>query len=91
MRNGSALKVPGKKQWELFPLLDALTGCDTVAKVGTKTAMLKTLMCEEEDHMLLDFGRDRLDSDMLAVAEKFLIKVICKKLSSCDTFNQMRH
>ena len=54
MRKDSALKVPGKKQWEVFPLLDvvsnfgdhvinqlpaghALTGCDTVAKVGTKS------------------------------------------------------
>ena len=108
MKNSSALKVPGKKQWEVFPLLDvvshfgdpvisqlpaghALTGCDTVAKVGTKAAMLKTLMSEEDDHMLLDFGRDRLDNDMLALAEKFLIKVISKKHSSCDTFNQLRH
>ena len=81
MRNGSAVKVPWKKQWVVFPLLDvvsnfgdpvisqlpaghALTGCDTVAKVGTKTAMLKTLTSTEDDHMLLDFGRDRLDSDI---------------------------
>ena len=44
-----------------------------VAKVGTKAAMLNTLMSEEDDHMLLDFGKYRLDSDMLALAEKFLI------------------
>ena len=90
MKNGLALKVPGKKQCEVFSLLDVVshfgdpvisqlpayhtfTGCDNFAKVGTKAAMLNTLMSEEDDHMLLDFGKYRLDNDMLALAEKFLI------------------
>ena len=48
-------------------------------------------MSTEEDHMLLDFGKDHLDNDMFAIAEKFLIKVISKKLGSCNTFNELIH
>ena len=56
---------------QIVPSLDVIMSI--VAKVGTKAAMLNTLMSEEDDHMLLDFGKYRLDSDMLALAEKFLI------------------
>ena len=106
MRNGSAIKVSGKKQWEFFHLSDviahfgssvinqlpaahALTGCDTVAKIGTKAAMLR-LLVQENDEPLTNFGRDRMDSDMLASAEKFLIQVLSKKYSACVNFNELR-
>ena len=106
MRNGSAIKVAGKKQWEAFHLSDivthfgssvisqlpaghALTGCDTVAKIGTKSAMLK-LLVQGNDEQLVNFGRERLDNDLLAAAEKFLVQVISKKYSACANFNELR-
>ena len=70
-----------------LPAAHSLTGCDTVAKVGTKRAMLKAL--QEHSELIQNFGRDRLDKDAI-FAEKFLLKVIAiKKLSNCSTFNVM--
>ena len=84
-------KFPGKEAViRQLPAAHALTGCDTVAKVGTKDAILKTLMSQDPDDTIVDFGRDRLDSEMFSVAEKFLIRVIGKKYSTCDTFNSLR-
>ena len=71
-----------------LPAAHSLTGCDTVAKVGTKRAMLKAL--QEHSELIQNFGRDRLDKDAI-FAEKFLLKVIAiKKLSNCSTFNELR-
>ena len=46
MRNGSTIKVLGKKQREVFQLSD--TGCNTVAKIGTNAAMLRFLVQEND-------------------------------------------
>lgn len=59
-----------------LPAGHSLTGCDTVAKVGTK---------------LSDFGFDRLDEDVLLQAEQFLVKVVASKACmSCQSFDQLR-
>lgn len=72
-----------------LPAGHSLTGCDTVAKVGTKNAMLQCL--EGHSAMFLrDFGKDRLDGDCIANAEKFLAKLVCTKNEDCDTFDELR-
>jgi len=72
-----------------LPAAHSLTGCNTVAKVGTKGAMLKAL--QEHSELIQNFGRDRLDKDAMFFAEKFLVKVIAtKKLANCSTFNELR-
>jgi len=74
-----------------LPAAHALTGCDTVGKVGTKGAMLKILKSEEPTISLLQgFGLDRLDGDMYSQAEEFLVKVVSKKFGNSITFNQLR-
>ena len=53
-----------------LPAGHSLTRCDTVAKVGTKNALLKAL---EKDYSLISsFGHDRLDGDAIRDAEQFL-------------------
>ena len=72
-----------------LPAAHCLTGCDTVAKVGTKNAMMKVLM--EEDQLLTNFGREQLDDDMISDAEKFLVRVLAsKKAKECTTFDELR-
>ena len=71
-----------------FPAAHALTGCNTVAKIGTKAAILR-LLVQENDRPLTDFGRDRMDSDMLAATEKFLVQVLSKKYSTYVNFNEL--
>ena len=53
-----------------------MTGCNTVAKVGTKKELLHIL--NSFDPLITDFGRDALDDDMLRQAEQFLINVVTK-------------
>ena len=105
LKSGS-LKVTKKTQKELYPLnlllecvegyiIDqlpaghSLTGCDTVGKVGTKLSLLNTM--ETDEDLLQYFGKDRLDSDTIADAEQFLVKVLSKKYGqSCISFNDLR-
>ena len=73
-----------------LPAGHSLTGCDTVAKVGTKTDLLKAL---KYHHILIDgFGKDRMDGDTISSAEKCLVKVVVsrKNESDCTTFNELR-
>ena len=72
-----------------LPAGHALTGCDTVAKVGTKLALLKAL--KQYSNFIEDFGLDALDDDMVIGAEKFLIKVVANKaFVNCFTFDELR-
>ena len=99
------LRVQGLKQNETYPLhlllpkLDpnvvdclpaghSLTGCDTVAKVGTKNALRKSL--EADYNLISDFGRDRLDDDIIYQAEQFLVRLISKTGPPPDTFDELR-
>ncbi len=52
----------------MLPLFHALSGCDTVAKVGTKPPLLKLL--ETDDEMLQDFGQENLNEDTIIKAEQ---------------------
>ena len=77
------------KTFESLPAAHSLTGCDTVANIGTKKSMLKAVI--EYSDLLQSFGSDRLDEDIILSAENFLVKVIApKKLSSCETFDDLR-
>ena len=62
-----------------LPAGHALTGCDTVAKVGTKKVLLNIL--NSFDPLITGFGRESLDDDMLQQAEQFLINEVTKKVS----------
>ena len=53
-----------------LPAAHSLTGCDTVAKVGTKKAMLKA--SNDYSNLIADFGTERLDADCILSAEIFL-------------------
>ena len=55
-----------------LPAGHALTGCDTVAKVGTKKQLLGVL--DNFDPLITDFGKEALDDDMIQQAEQFLLK-----------------
>ena len=72
-----------------LPAGHSLTGCDTVAKVGTKLSLLKIL--ESHSNLISDFGFDRLDEDVLLQAEQFLVKVVASKAyMSCQSFDGLR-
>ena len=72
-----------------LPAAHALTGCDSVAKVGTKTSMLKTL--KTSANLIEQFGLDRLDEEMIDQAELFLVRVIASKAyEKCLTFDELR-
>lgn len=72
-----------------LPAAHCLTGCDTVAKVGTKKSLLKAL--NTNNPLISDFGKESLDGDMILHAEQFLIKVLSsKKDESCKSFDELR-
>ena len=72
-----------------LPAGHALTGCDTVSKVGTKLALLKAL--KQYSHFIMDFGLNVLDKDMFEKAEQFLVKVVANKaFMNCATFDELR-
>ena len=72
-----------------LPASHCLTGCDTVAKVGTKAAMLQAL--KDNHHLLVNFGKERLGDEVILSAEKFLVSVVAPKtLSHCSTFDDLR-
>ena len=57
---------------DILPTIHALTGCDTMSKIGTKTAALKT--AQEYGHELLCFfGKRELTDKMIDDADKFLL------------------
>ena len=71
---------------EVLPAIHALTGCDTASKVGTKSIAVR----EGADcyHLQYTLGRDALSDEMIADAEKFLLKCITKH--DIDTFDELR-
>ena len=71
---------------EVLPAIHALTGCDTASKVGTKSRAVR----EGADcyHLLYAFGRDAWSDEMIADAEKFLLK--CIRKHDVDTFDELR-
>ena len=70
------LKIDPKFIYQL-PEGHSLTGCDNVAKVGTKKQLLSVL--ESFDPLITDFGQEALDGDMIQQAEQFLLKMVTKK------------
>ena len=70
--------VESKVLVDCLPAGHSLTGSDSVAKVGTKAAMFKSL--ETEGDLIEDFGVDRLDEETLENAELFLVRIIVTKL-----------
>ncbi len=51
--------------------------------------MMKVL--GDQSELLENFGKERLDNDIILSAEKFLVKVVApKKSSNCSTFNELR-
>ena len=56
-----------------LPAGHSLSGCDTVAKVGTKKGLIKAL--EVHSGLIHEFGKDRLDED---------INIKCRTIS-CET------
>ena len=66
-----------------------LTGCDTVANVGTKKELLHN-MFYSFDPLITGFGREALDDNMLQQAEQFLINVVTKNYRCCSTFDELR-
>ena len=59
-----------------LPAGHALTGCDTIAKVGTKIKKELLHILNSFDPLITGFGREALDYDMLQQAEQFLINVV---------------
>ena len=55
-----------------LPAGHALTGCDTVAKLGTKKELLCNIL-NSFDPLITGFGREALDDDMLQQAEQSLL------------------
>ena len=71
---------------EGLPAIHALTGCDTVSKVGAKSrAVRQGADCY---HLRHAFGRVALSDEMIANAEKFILKCITKH--DADTFDELR-
>ena len=71
-----------------LPAAHSLTGCDTIAKVGTKNAMMKVLI--EEDRLLTHFGKEQPDYEMISDAEQFIVKVVAsKKIKQCSAFDEL--
>ena len=71
---------------EILPTIHALTRRDTTSKGGTKSRAVR----EGADcyHLLYTFGSDALSDEMIADAEKFLLKCITKH--KVDTFDEQR-
>ena len=60
---------------DVLPAVHALTGCNTVSKVGTKSRALKASF--DHYNLIQDFGKAALSEDMMISAEKFLLRSIC--------------
>ena len=78
-----------KEVLESLPAMDALTGCDTTSKVGSKASRLQVAI-EEAQKMLFDFGRGELSENMIAMAEYFLTKCV-SHATEFQTFDELRH
>ena len=65
-----------------------LLGCDTTSKIGTKSSALK-VASDESFSKLVDFGKREINEEMITLAEKFLVKCVCKD-EFTTTFNQLR-
>ena len=78
---------------DCLPAGHSLTGCDTVAKVGTEKRLLKTL--ELSHGLISDFGKDVLDDEIIRNAEKFLVQTVCLKseeeITSLTDLRKDRH
>ena len=73
---------------DCLPAGHSLTGCDTVAKVGTKKRLLKTL--ELIHRLISDFGKDTLDDETIRNAEKFVQTVCLKSEEEITSFTDLR-
>ena len=71
----------------VLPAVHALTGCDTVSKVGTKRMILKASF--DHYNLIQDFGKAPLSEDMMISAEKFLLRCICTD-QHVSTFDDLR-
>ena len=72
-----------------LPAGHALTGCDSVAKVGTKTSLLKNL--GTSGNLIENFGLDKLDEEMIDQAELFLVRITATKaFENCLSFDELR-
>ena len=77
---------------EVLPAIHDLTGCDTSCKVGTKSRVVRNKTGGY--HLLYSFGKDALHDEMIADAEKSLLKCITKHdltlLMNCILLSTMR-
>ena len=58
---------------EVLPVAHASTGCDSTSKVASKNSTLRVAM-ESGYELLYSFERSELTDQLIAAAEKFLIK-----------------
>ena len=82
------LQDVGEKLALILPALHSLTGCDSISKVGTKSAALKCV--PEHGYLIADFGKSELTEDIVKRAENFLINCIKPVTSTSRTFDQLR-
>ena len=67
---------------------DALTGCDTTSKVGSKLSALQAASrCGYE--LLFSFGNSEISNEMILSAERFLVNCTARK-SEMKTFDDLR-
>jgi hypothetical protein len=59
------------------------------SKIGTKVSALKIALSEKFDG-LNSFGQMAINEEMVSLAEKFLVRCICKD-ESVNTFDQLRN
>ena len=71
-----------------LPAGHSLTGCDTVAKISTKKNLLNSL--DLHGKLITEFGKDRLDEDIIQQAEAFLVKLVCTKSENFTSFDELR-
>ena len=80
------LQDVGEKLALILPALHSLTGCDSISKVGTKSAALKCV--PELGYLIADFGKSELTEDIVKRAENFLINCIKPVTITAITFDQ---
>ena len=73
---------------EVLPAIHALTGCDTTSKFGTKSKAVIEGM-KNGYNLLYTFGRDEINDQMIADAEKFLLSFITNH--KVDTFDELQY
>ena len=64
-----------RADFEILPAVNALTGCYTTSKAGTKAAAFKTANTCGYEHLCL-FGKHELTNEMIYNAAQFLLRYI---------------